>query len=171
KVYITQVRQWDPEMPTVLCIRVSISVFVDFAAELKANLAEPEGLAILPNGLPEITHGSGGGQRLLKFTQHQLTAQHAPESAAHQQTPGYPKLHVTQMLDTQPGRTAEQQDNHPLELVAKQALQQGEDSTESTDSVEDQDHPARGKPEIQQPMMDVPAVGRKQRLVAQEPAD
>src|SRR5258708_6137494 len=96
--------------------------------------------------------------------------ENAAERALGSHLAGGAKFGVSQVLHADPGGRAEQNNNEAAEPVAVHALREGKHGRHAADAIEEQSDFARAQAAVEEPVVDMVAIGSKQGLVTQEAA-
>jgi len=99
-----------------------------------------------------------------------MAAQHGAQPVPQEPAGGF-KLHIAQAVHAEPGGQAESHHHDTGVLSPHHDGQQREDRAYGADAVEQEGHAAGSETEVQEAMVDVPAVSPEDGLAGQEPAN
>jgi hypothetical protein len=125
----------------------------------------------LPQGGPKFLRIGRRNQARFERPQAELGVDGRAECSFEEQFAHNVEFHVSQLLDTDPGGRAEQNDNGSAEAVIKHALKEGERSRQAAEGIEDEGRVPRRDALVEQAVVDVAAVRAEDRLAPEKAPD
>src|ERR1019366_7668333 len=120
--------------------------------------------------MPRLINVVGVIQRTFELLQPELRIHQAPEGTTQGKSAGNAELGIAEVLNADPGRPAEEDNNQAAKLIVNHVLKQRERGGQATGAIEYQGNAAGRQSLVEEAVVNVSAVTGKKRLPAEKAA-